>query len=112
MTMERCHELFRDKDLQEFIRGECRRRTHDEDMQEDLFASAWAWISCNAPDQMDLDTLKEWAEEAIEREYRQELRERNMVDELIRMAEIEEQDVRIGYPWTRRSDAGTIIEPR
>jgi len=109
MITERVMDLWRDQKLQDFLHEQCENKSRDEELQADLFASVWAWISCNAPDQMDVDTIREYAIEAIDYAYRKELAERQLIHELIALAEIEEQDVRVGSCLERRSDAGTII---
>lgn len=78
MTTERCLELWYDKELQRSIREECRRLTRDRDLYERCFSEAWCWISCSAPDDMDIDLIVYYAADAIFNEYRKELGQRKI----------------------------------
>jgi Holliday junction resolvase RusA-like endonuclease len=112
VTTERCLELFGDQDLQRFIRSRSRRRAHDEQLQADCFAAAWTWISEHAPDDLDLDALKRFAEYAIDHEYRQELRHRRLVGKLLDICIQEDGEVLDFEPYGHRWDAGMVLETR
>jgi hypothetical protein len=110
MTSERCIDLFKDKELQEFIRRQSRRRAHDEQLQADCYTAAWTWISEYAPDDLEMDALKRFAEYAIDHEYRQELRHRRLVGKLLDICIQEDGEIvdfdRYGHRW----DAGMVLE--
>jgi len=108
MTTARCLQLWRDQELQEFIHGECRRHSHDEQMQADFFAAAWAWISACAPDDMDIDTIMINAEEAIDLAYRAELRERRLTRQLLQICIVDNSEIRDFEAYGHRVDAGRI----
>jgi hypothetical protein len=110
MTTERCLELFYDAELQAFIRERCRNRVHDEQMQADCFAAAWSWISANAPDDMDIDSIKHWASCAIVNAYRKELRQRHLKGALLELCIQEDGEIRDYEPYGHRWDAGMTPE--
>jgi DNA-directed RNA polymerase specialized sigma24 family protein len=112
MTTQRCIEWFADKELQEFIRAECRRHSHREELGADFFSSAWVAISEHKQDDCDLEELKRIAHNAIFKAYRAELRERKLTKELARIYESEEADPRFSAPSGRRRDAGIVLLAR
>lgn len=112
MTSERCIELFRDKELTDFIHDEARRHSHRDDLQADFIAAAWVAISECQRDDCDLEELKRIIYNAIRKAYRRELRERKLIKELIQIYENEEADPRLSSPSERRRDAGIVLSAR
>jgi hypothetical protein len=106
MTTARCVELFQDEDLQRFIRNQSRRRAHDEELIADCYIAAWTWISAHAPDDLDSDAIKRFAECAIDREYRKELRHRRLVGKLLDLCIQEDGELADFERYGHRMDAG------
>ena len=111
MTMERVIELWGDCELQEFISRQCCRLSHDEEIQRDCFACAWAWISASAPDDMEIETIKRYAGRAVVNEYKRELRQRRLTRTLLDICCVEESEILDFEPYGRRGDAGELVKP-
>lgn len=109
MTTQRCIELFHDAELQDYIHAECRRHSHDCELQADFRASAWAAITDKAADDCDLEVLKRLASNAIRSAYKAELRRRKMMRELATLYKLEDYAQPFhDSPSRRRIDAGFI----
>ncbi len=111
MTATRCYQLIHDPDFNGYVWAEARRHTHDEDMQADFYAAAWAWISSSAPEDMDEEALMEFVYDAIHNAYRAELRHRRLTRALLEICIVEDEEVRDFEPYGHRQDAGKIINP-
>jgi hypothetical protein len=109
VNAERCANLFRDDRLREAIWSECRRHSHDEEMQADFFASAWAWISSSAPDDLDVEAVEEFALCAVRLAYRHELANRKLTRTLLEICIVEEAEIVDFEPYAGRADAGTLL---
>jgi hypothetical protein len=120
MMAKRCVELFEDEDLARYIHAECCRHSRDKEIRENMRSEAWVWISLYAPDDMDLDTIKHYAAAAIHNEYHRELKQYQVVRELMKrkaagyVAGELSEDAQPSYfrPSDRRKGAGHTPEPR